>query len=212
VVKTYKGVEYKKLSLLEPDILINPFDQLSRWWQEATSAGDPVGNAVYLATVDHHSHPDARIVLLKSFDESGLVFFTNYESQKGQQLNSNPHACLVIFWPTLERQIRIRGAIKKTSRTQSEQYFKSRPRGAQIGTWTSAQSQIIENRHALDQAFSDMTARFKEEEIPCPLYWGGYRLIPDCFEFWQGRQNRLHDRIFYQKDNNEHWCIKRLAP
>lgn len=206
-----KRIEYERHTLSENDVLGNPSDQLKIWWDEAIRQNIPIWDAVHLSTVDENRRPDARIVLLKSFDEQGLVFYTNYQSTKAKQLAKNNCACLLIFWPQLERQIRIRGSVEKTSREESQDYFATRPKGAKIGAWASPQSTIIKDRDELEKAYAELEHRFSNSDVPCPDHWGGFRLKPDYFEFWQGRQNRLHDRLSYSKTENS-WAIKRLAP
>jgi pyridoxamine 5'-phosphate oxidase len=210
MVKKYARIEYGKHSLLESSVFKDPFEQLNLWWQEAIASDVPLLDAVNLSTVDEDDHSNARIVLLKSFDERGLVFYTNYKSKKAIELSNNPHACIVIFWPTIERQIRVRGTVKKTSRKESAEYFKTRPRGAQIGAWVSPQSSVIKNRNFLDEEFIHLSERFNKKEVPCPRNWGGFRLSPYSFEFWQGGLNRLHDRLLYEKAKQ--WQLTRLAP
>lgn len=203
--------EYCRAMLCEKDLHENPIKQLTAWWREALSSNIRAVDAVHLATVDNEGHADGRIVLLKHFDEYGLVFFTNYESQKATQLMHNPHAALTMFWPSLERQVRVRGQVSKTSRCESEIYFKSRPRGARLAAWASQQSQTIASRQLLEDAYARMEKRFFEQEVPCPEGWGGFRLFPNTFEFWQGRNNRLHDRFRYRLEG-ERWLIERLSP
>lgn len=212
MIKKHERTEYEKLTLSEADILEDPYEFLERWWQDAIDAKVDLLDAVYLSTVDENNHPDARIVLLKSFDERGLVFFTNYHSQKAKQLEHNPHASLIIFWPKIERQIRIRGQVQKTTRIESEEYFSSRPHGAQIGAWASPQSEVIKSRKTLEQSFRGLEQHYQEGGVPCPPHWGGFRLVPNYFEFWQGRPNRLHDRFRFMLKDREHWLIARLAP
>ena len=206
-------IEFEKSGqFLETDILANPFDQFAKWWQEAAMAHVYLIDAVTLATVDEKNHPDIRVVLLKDFNDQGMIFFTNYQSKKAHHLDHNPYAAMNIFWPSLERQIRIRGKVSKTSRAESESYFTSRPRGAQIGAWVSPQSQVIENRLMLEKNYETLINTTAGKDIDCPAHWGGFRLIPDYFEFWQGQKNRLHDRIcFISKDPNQ-WQHQRLAP
>jgi pyridoxamine 5'-phosphate oxidase len=164
-----------------------------------------------LSTADVNGNPSARIVLLKEIDDSGFVFYTNYGSRKGKDLKENPKAALTFFWDELLRQIRIEGRIEKISKETSKKYFSSRPRESQIGAWVSAQSSVIPNREILENKFDELEEKFGNEEIPLPDFWGGYRVIPNYFEFWQGRENRLHDRICYKKENDE-WKIFRIAP
>ena len=210
-MKSISPREYLKKTLSEKDLEKSPHRQLEKWWQEAIAAEVDLLDAVFLSSVDHLGSPDARIVLLKSFDDEGLVFFTNYHSHKAIQLSQNPNACMVIFWPELERQIRIRGPIKKTSRDESMAYFNSRPRGAQLSAWASHQSQSIKDRAHLEELYDEISEKYSGKDVPCPDFWGGLRLIPEYFEFWQGRANRLHDRFAFNKAAN-HWQAHRLAP
>lgn len=204
--------EYTRQALSEKDVAPNPIDQFKKWFEEAMNSEVYVSNAMSLGTADKSGQPSVRIVLLKGIDEKGFKFFTNYESSKGQQLIDNPKAAATLFWPELERQIRIEGTIEKLTHKESEKYFHSRPIGSQIGAWSSPQSQKIESRGELE----DKEALFKEkfdgmEKIPKPDHWGGYSIVPNKIEFWQGRENRLHDRILYElKEGN--WVTSRLAP
>jgi len=202
--------EYKQLTLNETDVDPDPFQQFDRWWQQAISAEAGEVNAMTLATASVGAIPDARVVLLKNITQDGFVFFTNYQSQKGQQLNENPHAALVFFWRELERQVRIKGKVAKVSRELSDSYFDSRPVGSKIGAWSSPQSQAIASRAILEQNELDFRAQFGEN-IPRPEHWGGYIVIAETIEFWQGRPSRLHDRILYTKEGSS-WQITRLAP
>ncbi|MCB1717050.1 MAG: pyridoxamine 5'-phosphate oxidase [Candidatus Competibacteraceae bacterium] len=204
--------DYALASLARDSIDTDPFRQFEHWFQEALKAEVLEPNAMTLATVDAQGHPSARIVLLKSVDPAGFVFFTNYQSSKGQQLAANPQAALVFFWKELERQVRIEGRVEKISRAESERYFQSRPRGSQIGAAASNQSQVVANRTVLETRFQDLEARYAEQDIPTPAHWGGYRLTPDLLEFWQGRRNRLHDRLRYRLLDSGDWSIERLEP
>ena len=191
-------------------VAVDPFDQFKRWFEEALQAEQPDVEAMTLSTtVD--GRISGRIVLLKGFDARGFVFFTNYESHKSRELEINPQAALTFYWHTLNRQVRIEGAVEKASRQESEDYFRTRPRGSQIGAWASPQSDEIVSREMLEQRVAEIEARFGEGEIPCPPFWGGWRLKPVQIEFWQGRESRLHDRIVYQNENSA-WRIVRLAP
>ena len=203
--------EYKLNMLSEDSVTSNPFNQFKIWFDEILKIDLIEPNAVILATANKKSKPSVRVVLLKSFDEKGFVFFTNYKSRKGKELKVNPAASLLFFWPEIERQIRIEGKVKVVSREESEKYFHSRPGESQIAAWVSDQSSVIPNRNFLETKFVELKKKFGDAEIPLPDYWGGYRLIPDSFEFWQGRENRLHDRICYRKEKNK-WKIFRLAP
>lgn len=182
-----------------------------RWWNEAMESDISEVNAMTVATVNK-GIPDARIVLLKAFDERGFVFFSNYNSQKGAELDENPNACLVIFWKELERQIRITGIAEKTSVQESIDYFNSRPDGSKIGAWASAQSLAVAGKSFLKETFDFYTERFKRGVIPKPPHWGGYRVKPTAIEFWQGRPSRMHDRLLYTLQNDGTWKIERLQP
>jgi pyridoxamine 5'-phosphate oxidase len=193
---------------LDPD----PIRQFSSWFTAAIEAGIRDVNAMSLATATADARPFVRIVLLKGFDQDGFVFFTNYESQKGQQLEANPHAALVFYWIELDRQIRINGRVKRTSHDESERYFHSRPMASQLGAWASPQSTAIDSRNILEARMAEVTERFAGQPIPLPPNWGGYRLKPEVMEFWQGRPNRLHDRFRYKREGEGPWSISRLAP
>jgi pyridoxamine 5'-phosphate oxidase len=193
---------------LDPD----PFKQFSNWFTAAVEAGIGDVNAMSLATSTPDGHPSVRIVLLKGFDHDGFVFFTNYESDKGKQLETNPSAAIGFYWIELDRQIRVNGPVEKTSREESERYFRSRPLGSQLGAWASRQSEVIDGRRVLDARMAQMTERFAGQQIPFPPHWGGYRLKPETIEFWQGRPNRLHDRFRYSRNPDGSWSIDRLAP
>jgi pyridoxamine 5'-phosphate oxidase len=194
------------------DLSPDPIKQFGNWFTAAIEAGIRDVNAMSLATTTTDCRPSVRIVLLKSFDQDGFVFFTNYESEKGRQLEANPNAALGFYWIELDRQVRISGQVEKTSREESQAYFHSRPAGSQLGAWASRQSEIIDARRVLDARMADITERFRNKRIPLPPHWGGYRLKPDIMEFWQGRPNRLHDRFRYTRLANGSWQIDRLAP
>ncbi len=203
--------EYSLKTLDETDIANNPKEQFDIWWQEALNSNIPDVNAMTIATVDDKGNPNARIVLLKGYDEKGFVFFTNYESAKGKQLEINPKASLLFYWKELERQVRIFGKVERVSENESDEYFNSRPAGSKIGAWSSPQSSVIENRTVIEKNVEFYSQKFSEE-IPRPKHWGGFRILPMNFEFWQGRDNRLHDRIYYTQTLNHSWIITRLAP
>lgn len=203
--------EYQKSKLKLEDLNEDPFVQFSYWFNDAMKAHQGDANAMILATADASAKPSARVVLLKGFDREGFVFFTNYESRKGWQIAENPNAALVFFWQELERQVRIEGRVEKTSRKESDAYFKIRPEGSKISAAISPQSQRIPNREHLERLKQDYIHHYSNTTIERPENWGGYRLVPDLFEFWQGRENRLHDRIEY-KWSNGGWEIYRLAP
>lgn len=204
--------EYKLLSLTEKEIKNNPIDQFSVWWNEAVNAGVDEVNALTLATASADGVPSARIVLLKGFDSSGFVFYSNYNSYKGKDLQENPRACMVFFWKELERQVRITGLVQKVSDLESDEYFNSRPLGSRIGACASPQSAIIESREWLEENERKLQEDAAVHSIKRPLHWGGYLVKPVTIEFWQGRSNRLHDRIQFSLEENGEWKIDRLAP
>ncbi|WP_224998921.1 pyridoxamine 5'-phosphate oxidase [Cesiribacter sp. SM1] len=204
--------DYTQASLDVSDTLPNPVEQFQKWFKEAQDAQVLEPNAMTLSTVSAEGRPVARIVLVKDVDEQGFTFFTNYESRKGKDLEKHPYAALTFYWPELERQVRIEGAVEKVDKAVSEQYFSSRPRGSQIGAWASPQSQEIPNRGILETRQRDFVERFDGGDVPLPGHWGGYAVKPDHIEFWQGRASRLHDRIVYQKQASGSWERKRLAP
>jgi len=203
--------DYRAATLAEADIDQNPFTQFGKWFKEALEAQLPEPNVMTLATADHSGKPSARILLLKGFDENGFVFYTNYASQKGRELQENPQAAMVFFWAELERQVRIEGTIVKVSPEESTSYFHSRPAGSQIGALASPQSTVIPNREILENRVQELTDAYADKQVPRPENWGGYVLRPTHIEFWQGRSSRLHDRIAYSSINGE-WKIDRLAP
>ena len=203
--------EYSRRTLDENDADANPFAQFTLWFREVLDAKLPEPNAMVLATADGEGQPSARMVLLKGFDERGFTFYTNYEGRKSAELLENPAAALLFYWGELERQVRIEGTTEKTTRKESEEYFRTRPVESRIGAWASRQSTVIPSRSALEQKFADLKASFSNPEIPLPPFWGGFRLQPRLFEFWQGRENRLHDRIQYSLRGGV-WVIERLSP
>ncbi len=203
--------EYTLAGLDLTDVLPDPMAQFRRWFDAALSAGVPEPNAMHLSTVSADGRPDGRIVLIKDVSAAGFVFYTNYESRKGKELLGQPFAALTFFWPELERQIRIEGRVETVSDAESDAYFASRPRGSQIGAWVSHQSRIIASREVLEIRQRDLEAQFADQPVPRPPYWGGFRLVPDGLEFWQGRPSRLHDRIQYRKAETD-WVLERLSP
>ena len=190
----------------------DPVAQFQRWFADAVSTGLPLPEAMSLSTITPEGKPAARMVLLKRVDAEGFVFFTNYRSAKARELAANPNASLVFFWPQLERQVRVEGAVSKTSAAESREYFASRPRGSQIGAWASPQSEVIPGREVLEQRRAEIEEVYRDGEIPWPEHWGGYCLKPERIEFWKGRRDRLHDRILYVKQPDGSWAIQRLAP
>lgn len=203
---------YEKHQLLEEEIPSDPFE-LFHYWINETETNKEVEeiNTMTLSTVGLDGFPKSRIVLLKEYDREGFVFFTNYLSDKGKSISENPKVCLSFFWPTSERQVIIKGIARKTSEEESGKYFNSRPRGSQLGAWASAQSSVIPSREFLEKRLEKLEKEYEGKEIPKPPYWGGFKVYPSEFEFWQGRPNRLHDRMYYSKEN-ELWRIDRLSP
>lgn len=204
--------DYKLASLDESEIAPYPLAQFGKWWQEAIHSEIDEANAMTLATSTPDGHPSARIVLLKSFDEDGFLFFTNYESRKGQELAQNPHVTLLFFWRELERQVRIEGTVSKAPVAISNEYYDSRPLGSRIGAIASPQSKVIPGRSFLEEQVDQVAAKYQQEAPQRPDYWGGYVVKPQVIEFWQGRSSRLHDRILYSLTAESSWKIERLAP
>jgi pyridoxamine 5'-phosphate oxidase len=203
--------DYQKYELDDNSVIRNPFDQLLFWLEEAVNEKVQEPTAMILSTIDQEGNPESRVVLLKEIKAEGLVFYTNYESKKGQQINVNSHVSIVFFWPELERQVRIKGSAEKISEEESNLYFLSRPIDSQLGAWASPQSQVIEKRQVLNHNFAHFKQHFETHEIKKPPHWGGFLICPEYFEFWQGRSNRLHDRIEFVRTGNL-WNIHRLAP
>lgn len=189
----------------------DPINQFKRWFDDAVASGMKLPEAMTLATVTPDGTPSARVVLLKSVDEDGFVFYTNYRSAKARELEANPTAALVFYWSQFDRQVRVEGTVERVTAEESQAYFKTRPRESQIGAWASPQSEVIENRETLDARFAELEQLYCDREIECPEHWGGYRVKPTRIEFWKGRLGRLHDRIVYERDG-ENWKISRLAP
>ncbi len=191
----------------------NPIKQFAKWYDEvrAHEVSEQDAISMTLATATKDGEPDARIVLLKSFDEAGFVFYTNYESRKGKELGENPRACLLFYWSKVWRQVRIEGSVEQVSEEESEDYFQTRPLGSKIGAWASNQSEAVESRDVLEQRYADLSERYGED-VPRPPHWGGYRIHPEVIEFWQGRDNRLHDRLRYRVQADGTWLIERLGP
>ncbi len=190
----------------------DPIKQFQLWFNDAIAARLTLPEAMTLATATTEGKPSARMLLLKQVDHNGFVFFTNYQSAKAVELDTNPYAALVFYWPQLERQVRIEGKVDRTSAEESCEYFQTRPRESQIGAWASPQSEVIPGREVLVQRAKELETFYRDREIDCPEHWGGYRLAPDRIEFWKGRIGRLHDRILYEREADGGWSIKRLAP
>lgn len=191
----------------------DPIEQFRLWFEDAWRSDARQPNALTLATCSKDGVPSARIVLLKGFDQDGFVFYTNYQSAKADDLDSNPRAALVFYWPPLSRTVRVTGKVSKVSREETDAYFLSRPRDSQLGAWASAQSTVIENRDVLYKQFDEVKARYADQNVPTPPHWGGYRVRPSSIEFWQGQANRLHDRLRYVQDEHRKiWRLQRLSP
>ena len=204
--------EYADKPLHKEDLHVNPFKQFERWFNDAIATQIVEANAMSLATVDEKARPSIRTVLLKLFDENGFVFFSNYESKKAKDIAQNPHVALHFVWLDLQRQLRIEGEVEKVSMAESLTYFLSRPRGSQLGAWASNQSEVVSSRSLLEAKFFELKQKFAKGDVPLPSFWGGYRVKPRRFEFWQGGRDRLHDRFAYEKNAKGEWEINRLAP
>jgi pyridoxamine 5'-phosphate oxidase len=204
--------EYERAGLSEGDLAAGPVEQFQLWLDQAMAAEPREFTAMTLATADGAGRPSARIVLLKGFDERGFVFFTNYESGKARELAENPRAALVFYWAALDRQVRIEGTVEKTSREESAAYFETRPRGSRLGAWASPQSRPVGGRQEIERLLEDVAGRFAGGDVPVPDFWGGFRVRHETVEFWQGRTNRLHDRLRYARRPEGGWRIERLAP
>ncbi|HBE18428.1 MAG TPA: pyridoxamine 5'-phosphate oxidase [Cyanobacteria bacterium UBA11149] len=204
--------EYTLQGLKETDVLPNPFAQFKIWLDRAIAAELPEPNAMSIATASLDGKPSVRMVLLKEYDERGFAFFTNYNSQKGQQLRDNPWGAIAFWWAELERQVRIEGKVEQVSPPESDSYFQNRPRDSQLGAWTSAQSEVIDSREVLEERLGKFQQEYENQDVPRPPNWGGFRLIPSVIEFWQGRPNRLHDRLLYTIQDDGSWIIQRLSP
>jgi pyridoxamine 5'-phosphate oxidase len=203
--------DYTRAGLSESDADADPLRFFHRWFDEALASDVAEPNAMTLATVDGEGQPAARIVLLKGLDERGFVFYTNYESRKGEEMAAHPHAALVFWWQELERQVRIEGTVEKVTAEESDAYFASRPRGSRLGAWVSDQSRPIADRSVLEEKLDEVESRYAEQAVPRPPHWGGYRVVPALLEFWQGRPSRLHDRLEYTRAPGG-WTVRRLAP
>ena len=201
----------KHRTLDERDLHPNPFEQLKIWLQDATDAGMIEPTAMALATTTPDGKPSVRTVLLKGVEKNGLAFYTNYESRKGKELAKNPNAALLFYWDVLGRQVRVEGTVTRTSQQESYEYFKTRPLLSRISAWASQQGSVLPDREELEKRFAEFQRKYKDGEVPLPPSWGGFRLEPGNFEFWQGRESRLHDRLRYRKEH-ERWIIERLSP
>jgi pyridoxamine 5'-phosphate oxidase len=204
--------DYNRFSLREEDLDVDPIRQFEKWFEEASLSEVAEPNAMALATATPEGRPSVRIVLLRAVDQRGFGFFTNYDSRKGRELDANPHAALVFFWQSLERQVRIEGQVQRVDADESDRYFQGRPVASRLGAWASPQSDVIADRQVLEERIRELEGRFPDGDIPRPANWGGYRVVPESIEFWQGGPSRLHDRLRYTKQKGEGWLVERLAP
>ena len=204
--------EYTRAGLRESDASSDPIVQFRRWFDEALAADLHEPNAMTLATATPDGRPSARVVLLKGFDERGFVFYTNYEGRKSGELEANPYCALVFYWGELERQVRVEGRASRVPEGESDEYFGVRPRGSRLGAWASKQSRPVADRRALEERLRGLETEYEGREVPRPPFWGGYRVEPEVIEFWQGRENRLHDRLVYRRPGREGWRRERLQP
>lgn len=210
---THARKEYEQATLDETTVARDPIRQFAAWYDDAVAAGVPEPEAMTLATASPAGRPSARVVLLRGFDARGFCFYTNYGSHKGRELTANPHAALTFHWPDLERQIRIEGRVEQTTAAESDEYFRTRPSTSRIGAWSSPQSEVISDRGSLEALFARFRADHPDDSaIPRPPNWGGFRVVPERIEFWQGRPSRLHDRLRFRRDADGAWILERLAP
>ncbi len=203
--------EYTRAGLRESDVDPDPVEQFRRWFDEALAADLHEPNAMTVATASPDGAPSARVVLLKGFDERGFVFYTNYEGRKGRELDENPCAALLFYWGELERQVRIEGSVSRVSEEESDAYYAGRPRGSRLGALASEQSRVVGSREVLEDRIKRLEAEYEGRDVPRPAFWGGYRVEPEAMEFWQGRENRLHDRLVYRRGDGG-WKLERLQP
>ena len=204
--------EYTRAGLKESEADPNPIEQFRTWFDEVLTSNLHEPNAMVLATATLDGRPSARVVLLKGFDERGFVFYTNYEGRKGEELETNPHCALLFYWGEVERQVRVEGRVRRVPDKESDAYFAGRPRGSQLGAWASEQSRPVGDRGALEHRLRELEAEYEGREVPRPPFWGGYRVEPETIEFWQGRENRLHDRLVYLRSEDGGWRRGRLQP
>ncbi|OWA05311.1 pyridoxamine 5'-phosphate oxidase [Streptomyces sp. CS113] len=206
--------QYRAEGLSETGLAATPVEQFARWFkQAATDGGLFEPNAMVVSTADAEGRPSSRTVLLKHFDEQGFVFYTNYDSRKARELDANPYVSLLFPWHPMARQVVVTGVARRTGRDETAAYFRTRPHGSQLGAWASVQSSVVADRRALDAAYAELAARYPEgEQVPVPPHWGGFRVVPEAVEFWQGRENRLHDRLRYVAESGGGWRVERLSP
>ncbi len=204
--------DYEKASLDESAVAADPIAQFRAWFDQATAGGLPEPNAVTVSTASPEGRPSSRVVLMRGFDERGFVFYTNYRSRKGREIESNPFAAMCFFWQPMERQVRVEGRVERTTEAESDDYFRSRPTGSKLGAWVSNQSGVVPSRETLEAEMDAIQARFPGEDVPRPPHWGGFRVVPEAVEFWQGRRSRLHDRLVYRRSDDGGWRVERLAP
>jgi pyridoxamine 5'-phosphate oxidase len=204
--------DYGRFALLEADLEADPIRQFEKWFEEASLSDVAEPNAMSLATATPEGRPSVRIVLMRALDQRGFAFFTNYDSRKGRELDANPQAALLFFWPGLERQVRVEGRVERVDADESDRYFHSRPLASRIGAWASPQSDVISGRDVLEERCRELEDRFADRNVPRPANWGGYRVVPESIEFWQGGPSRLHDRLRYTRQQGDSWLVERLAP
>ena len=205
-------IDYEKASLAESGVAADPISQFRAWYDEAVALGLAEPNAMTVATAGRDGRPSARVVLMRGYDERGFAFFTNYESRKGSEIGANPFACCVFFWQSMERQVRVEGGVVRVPEAESDEYFAGRPRMSKLGAWVSHQSGVVAGRDVLEREMEALQAKYPGDEVPRPPHWGGFRVVPDAVEFWQGRRSRLHDRLIYRREGEGRWKVERLSP